>query len=208
MIDMKRYCSPYEPARAHLPDLRIPFFHNGWTYYLNDAYAIRVRNRQDSAGEPQKEIDQDVINKIFATPPEEINYIKVPRFHIPEKTRCEVCIGFGKTDRCEECGEEGVVVFENDFNHYQNTCKTCKGNCEIAGTMNPCISCDAKGYTYDFFPSEDWIEINDQRLSKKILIELMDLPLFAISKHSPGNNAARFIFHGGEGVIMQMRKDS
>ncbi|WP_295851964.1 hypothetical protein [uncultured Xylophilus sp.] len=121
---------------------------------------------------------------------------------LPPIERCPECDGTLKraTADCANC--EGSGVFMHDGHTYD--CKSCNGAGLVPAMAGvdgdtECDMCARTGYQMDAVTLP--IACGSQRFQPAYLAALADLPGIRFA-NGIGNNAARFAFDGGEGLLM------
>ena len=117
-IDLKKFCRKSHYIRTLIE----PFSDNDYTYASCGSIIIRVDKIREvieiGKSVQAKELFEE--NKINGN---EI-WTDLPKFEVIEKN-CNECDGTGKIIVCKECGGEGTLEFDSDYNTYEVQCKSC-----------------------------------------------------------------------------------
>ena len=111
-------------------DLEKPFELNGNTYYTNGHIVLRLHEvgfDNIAVSNELKDWQVSIDDKVFPVDDEITgDWVQVPGA-IGGQFPCRICKGSGKIDVCKECGGDGVVEFENEYNTYECDCISCGG---------------------------------------------------------------------------------
>lgn len=162
---------------------------NGW---------IAIRIPYDGSLEAQDCDKLPSMPGLFEAPVAE--FIDMPV--MPTAEPCATCSGSGREykEACDEC--DGG---EFDHGNHSYTCKACDGEGKVnmlvhEGLGAPCEECGGTGHD-----KGQHISIGTSTYLRILLDKVATLSGVKIQKHSNGNHPARFVFDGGEGVVMPYR---
>jgi len=211
---LKLFCC----SESEKENLSQPYSSGEFTFATNGHMQIRVPRMQEvpeRENAPRIEITQkDPVGMHYLKEPSE--WVAVPAVAVVSEF-CKHCGGTGKAIKCPECGGQGWVELETDWNQYPDQeCITCKGTGQITeyryDTMKSC-----RVYMPDRIDEECdqcnhgviWPMVGEVINGVKINVRLLDL----IGK-LPGAqlglfgelDVVRFRFDGGDGLVMPMRQ--
>ena len=175
--------------------------------YATDWY-VGIRVKSELAGNPGSTAEG---LKLYEKLPVMFSDAKQNAIHwfqlkgLPPLPKCSKCEGKTKdpqTHECPECGGDGKVDAETDFNTYEVECKTCDGDGEILG---PGVCKKCRGYGFEHFSKPVGCDVFGVRLNLELLHRIKDLPGLKIGVHGPELTAHYFSFDYGDGVIMPLR---
>jgi len=164
---------------------------NGW---------IGIRIPDDGSLEARECDKLESMPAMFEVPVAE--FIDLPALPLPNN--CKACSGSGREykEPCDEC--DGNGEFEHGTHTYD--CKRCDGGggkVQLAireGLGVPCEDCGGTGHDKSQIAS-----VGSSTYLRNLLEKIAGLPGARIQIHANGCHAARFIFDGGEGVVMPCR---
>lgn len=166
-------------------------------YATNGYIAIRV---PDDGSLEARECDKlNSLPALFDAPV--VEFIDMPA--LPAPIMCKTCAGSGREHKepCDDCDGEG------EFEHGSHTynCKRCDGAGKVQsifrdGVGAPCEDCGGTGYDKSQIAS-----VGSSTYMRNLLEKIAGLPGLRIQHHTDGCHAARFIFDGGEGVVLPRR---
>jgi hypothetical protein len=184
---------PYD-AREYI---RRPILRDGWVYATNGHIMVRVPWAED-------------IDAVESAIPKGMSflldtnrrdtYVEFPA--IPPAEACASCSGFGSAYKCPNCGRTGEFCRGDE--EYQ--CKRCAGSGQVdAGdeaNVVPCDACEGTG-KWLYQP----VQVGGTRFARRYMDLIGSLPGVKFAPHPISEYApAYFVFDGGEGLLMSMRK--
>ena len=189
---LKKFVSQGDPREY----MRSPFNRGEWTYATNGHIAVRVPKIDGVEALPKKHIPN--LEGLFQSASGN-DFIVLPTLPTPEN--CQMCNGTGVAYECEECDGDGE--FEHGSHTYK--CKECGGHGQVAysgGIDTVCRHCGGAGVTR-YKP----MQVGGSHFDLFYLHLINGLPE---AKFAPGArqlDMARFVFDGGEGILMPMRAE-
>ena len=195
-----------------------PWSTSAYTYATDGHIMVRVPRMSDiDANDTAPDVEHNPYSEMFNREPAE--WVGVPEVDY-EATTCPHCNGTVKGIVCPECEGYGVVSLESDFNTYdEQDCKTCKGKAQLSvaqfeefkarhryknpGVVETCDECWGTGKVWTL----EGKVVNGVKINLKFLSLLGKLPNAKLGTFEP-MTVARFIFDGGEGLLMPMKPDS
>ena len=188
--DLMGFCDKFDVGRFDSP-----FAECGYDFYTDGHIVVRVKStgiidRKSPISESlisYFEVDRTDPQPI---PPIDINFIG-----------CWVCRGSGRVTTCKECLGEGELTFDTGYNSYDFECKTCHGDGVTSGGIDVCQECAGSGVVIDDCTNND-VEIVGAKFSPKTAAKMLSLPGVKIFKAPVKPNMYKFIFDGGDGLIM------
>lgn len=181
-------------------ELESPFNIGDHTYATNGHFAVRVAIR------PEYKTAEIKIQHMFphANIPAD-KYIDLPAVVSPEEQIiCTDCKGSGEDIECTDCDGTGEVSWMSPGGYnYEEDCQMCRSRGVIKG---PCEKCGATGKT----AKDKQIDVGSKLLSGRMLAIIAGtLKNVKIAPDAvPDLSPVPFIFDGGEGIIMPLRKMS
>ena len=128
-------------------------------------------------------------------------FIDLPE--LPAPNTCKTCSGSGKEykEGCDECDGEGSF----EYGSHSYDCKNCDGSGKVKqviqdGAGAPCEQCGGTGHDNYQIAS-----VGSSTYLRNLLEKIAGLPGAKIQSHTNGCHPARFIFDGGEGVVLPCR---
>ena len=210
MIDLKQFCS--DETRPRIAE---PWSDGNYSYATDGHILIRVPRRKDvrdAKDVPDGAIEIERFENIFKQEPKKwfpIGKIKL------EKIECNKCEGTGLAYTCPECGGKGYTSASNKFSDYDDLkCMTCDGSGTISkeqaerlikNNVLPenyfeCEKCAGRGWVY----KDEITKFGVAKFSNVLLSRISALPNCKIGIFGE-LEPARFIFDGGDGIIMPTR---
>lgn len=191
---LKSFCATINDSREYL---RAPFVNKGFIYATNGHIAVRIPDNgtiQENKDAPKN------IHNYFQSGISD--FIEIPA--LPEKTKCVRCCGTGNRifkNKCDKCDGKGEFYHGS---HYYD-CAECDGSGEVrSGEPKadiPCEYCDGSGWEkYSF------IDIGEFRFQCAYIEKILALPNVKFMRTINSDDACKFLFDGGEGIIMPMHK--
>lgn len=204
MIDLKRFCAKDDP-RAYL---NAPWQEDGSSFATNGHIGIMLAGAPDPSLPPADPIMAGRIPKLLAQAAANQLEIAIALPEEPAET-CYRCQGmcFANAQACEECDGDGW--FEHGSHNYD--CKDCDGSGEhvVPATQESpgakeCERCDGHGKLFSRYVD---LHANGTtyKFQEKYLRLINDLPSPRLMVSADRNEAARFEFDGGRGVLMPCR---
>ena len=193
MLDLlKKFVSQNDPREY----MRSPFNRGEWTYATNGHIAVRVPKIDGIATLAEKHIPK--LESLFQSAGGN-DFIVLPTLPPPEK--CQMCNGTGAAYECPYC--DGKGEFEHGLHTYK--CKECDGTGQVTSGYEAynemsCRHCMGTGVAR-YKP----VKVGASHFDLSYLYLINGLPG---AKFSPGArqlDMARFVFDGGEGILMPMR---
>jgi len=206
MIDIMSFCAT--PGSFKKTKIETPWSRGDYTYATNGHIGIRVPRRPDVTDEHGPDLQ-----KIIDGAPLSTNLRPMPEFDLNSiATRlCFQCKGSGKTTWCRSCDGEGEI------------------ECCECGQGRPCENCNGEGTRPAKKDDDKWdvcyqcsgigrVPATDRwppaMIADKLCINILyarliaTLPSARIDLGCPADGSAiRFVFDGGDGVVMPMRWD-
>lgn len=194
---LERFCAK-DDARSVL---NTPSRIGDFIYGVNGFIAIRILDKDLLHVKNSGVTDMTNLASLFSGPTDGVDYFK-PLPDLPSVLPCNKCRGSGKdySTECEECDGKG------SFNHGSHTydCKECDGNGRVdhihAETPRACGFCNGTGHG-----SLQVVKLGNSGFRLDLLHMIASLPGAMIHYPEFNNTMTRFIFDGGEGVIMPVR---
>jgi len=202
--ELKKFCS----TDITRPNLELPFSQGGYTWAADGRILIRV---PEIPGIPVPEFNvPDVVSTFDRGWSDRIGFEPVefpPGWESFEQPMvpCSDCKGLGHFAICQECKGEGEV--ECGHCGHNEDCEECDGIGQLPAQKGPntreCHECEGAGEYEGGFT----VSLN----RGKILSALKYLRLVATLPHwqlwfYDGENPMRISFHGGQGLLMPMRR--
>ena len=216
MIDLKLFCNTRSDTYTNKP-----FIFEGLLYAINPYIVVRMPIPTGC----EYPVQVSTIGEISAWA---YKGTEVPVNDFPDITvvTCDCCRGSKKVIICPECKGEGTLTIDGDFNYYEVTCKTCKGeygklpfnyygdedlkelkrqgyNIEPA---KHCTCCESLGINVE----EYTVKLGDFSFKGILICKLKTLPAlkFVISEDGVyEGHFLRFTFDGGEGLVVFEKGD-
>lgn len=189
---LNKFCSNDEIRT----NIQKPFTISDYTYATDGHIAIRVEKIK-SIGEKEDSINVD---KCLPWDDKIENWLPLPEYTVDISDNCSCCKGTKKSEECLECGGEGFLEFETNFNYYECECKTCVGNGYILSKNKTCLPCRGSGIKNDI-P----IYFKNIKLNMNLLERIKDLPNIKLGTPKGESDPIKIKFDGGDGFIMPMR---
>lgn len=194
---LERFCAK-DDTRAVL---NTPSRIGDFIYGVNGFIAIRIPDEKLLHVKNSGATDLTNLASLFSGPTDGVDYFK-PLPDLSFALPCNECGGSGKdySTECEECDGEG------SFNHGSHTydCKECDGSGRVdhirAGIPRACRRCNGTGHS-----SIQVVKLGNSGFRLDLLYMIASLPGAMIHYPESSNTPTRFIFEGGEGVIMSVR---
>ena len=189
---LKKFVSQDDPRKY----MRSPFTRGEWTYATNGHIAVRVPKIDGVEILPEKHIP--ALESLFQSVGGN-GFIALP--WMPPLEECLLCSGTGIAYECPECDGEGE--FEHGTHSY--CCKECGGSGQVeygSAGVSACRHCGGTGAKRNA-PAK----VGGSHFDLFYLHLINGLPE---AKFSPGGDRmdmARFVFDGGEGILMPMRAE-
>lgn len=122
------------------------------------------------------------------------------------KQSCSWCDGTGKTKKCDNCDDGTVLIEDSAGNTYDCECKECDGTGKAKkGQEVDCEKCSGTGYVVS--QKERAQPIGDHAVDVLLLQKINQLPNCKIAYNAAAyHKPIPFVFDGGIGLIMGMRK--
>lgn len=193
---LKEFCSSSDDPRDYL---RAPMRIGQHIYATTGWVAIRVPDDGTIAANDCHKLPR--MPALFEVPVEQ--YSDMPA--LPSGDKCEACKGSGREfkESCDECDGQG------DFSHgnHMYDCKGCDGEGKVdmlfpTGPGQRCADCIGtgckKGSTY---------KVGAATYQLYLLTKISTLPGIKIHIPTDGDSPAKFIFDGGEGVVLPCRSN-
>jgi hypothetical protein len=211
VIDVSLFCSPGDIRTI----LQKPFELDGRTVASNGHIAISVPFIEGTEFLPDYSTDLVAsFRRILSSAENATGFGPIPLYDQPDEDdkACPICMGKKVVYACRECGGEGEVEAETDFNDSEVECKSCDGDGVVdehhkaaTSTPRPCDRCNGTGLN-----RTTPIKIGPTVISYAYLSLLVDLPGIEIDisgDHSDKTTIPPipFRFDGGFGVVMPMR---
>lgn len=179
-----------------------PFQHAGRAYATNRHICIELQDADPTLRTIARKFD--AIANLLKTHEAgfEIAGFK-PLEGIPEKIDCRSCNGTGTALECRHCEGDGYIRDKDDpCEHCDGVGETQKEKDEYPLGLIPCWFCDGNG------EEEQAIDIGHGRFNAHYLRLIASLPnaSFAPNPINPAAGAALFVFDGGRGALMPLRK--
>ena len=189
----KMFCATINEPREYL---REPFLHKGFIYATNGHMAIRISDN----GKVQE--NKDAPKNIHSLFDVVINdFIDIPA--LPKKVPCEYCDGDGKgraKEECDECDGNGSFAYRS----HTYDCKECDGAGTVyVGSLSADITCE---YCIGGWKLWSYMDIGEGRFQCAYIEKILTLQNVKFMRPVNSEDACKFIFDGGEGIIMPMRK--
>ena len=187
---LKKFVSQNDPREY----MRAPFSRGEWTYATNGHIAVRVPKIDGIATLAEKHIHQ--LESLFQSASGN-DFIALPTLPPPEK--CQMCDGTGAAYECPECDGEG----EFEYGTHTYWCKECDGHGQVeygSTGLSVCRHCDGTGAKRDA-PTK----VGGSHFDPFYLYLINGLPEAKFSPGAGRMDMARFVFDGGEGILMPMR---
>lgn len=176
-----------------------PYSQGDHTYATNGWIAVRVPRVVDV---PEREKTPDM-TRLTWDHDELDDWTDLPAYDTANAEECRHCKGTGKQQVCYECDGAGELDLESDYNSYTVECRTCRGDGIAPGRaehLDPCERCHGIGK--DLVTPVAW---GSGHLSMFLLEAIKGLPGVKLSQRREGEQPFRFVFDGGEGLVMPMR---
>ena len=186
---LKKFVSQNDPREY----MRSPFNRGEWTYATNEHIAVRVPKIDGVEILPEKHIPN--LEDLFQSAGGNA-FVALP--WMPPLEGCPLCGGTGIAYECPECDGEG----EFEYGTHTYWCKECDGSGQVVygdKSKAACRHCGGTGVTR-YKP----IQVGGSHFDLFYLHLINGLPG---AKFSPGArqlDMARFVFDGGDGVLMPM----
>ena len=188
---LKKFVSRDDPRKY----MRSPFTRGEWTYAAIGHIAVRVPKIDGVEILPDKHapkleglFESACFDACVALPP------------LPPQEKCQMCNGTGIAYECEECDGDGE--FEHGSHTY--TCEECGGSGQVEyGEKSEvaCRSCGGTGVTR-YKP----MKVGGSHFDLFYLHLINGLPGAKFSPGAGQMDMARFVFDGGEGILMPMKQ--
>ncbi|ANN70893.1 hypothetical protein [Bordetella bronchialis] len=201
-IDIQRFCAQQDDAREWLHK---PWLEDCNTVATNGHIAIVLRTPIVGAvnaepgpgmrGAVQRLIDQTAGHHLHAA----LNDVRIVKYD------CPYCQGGGfvSCEKCKPCGGEGEFKDADGW----HICEECEGDGILTlprQATDPdaqrCYSCCGTGHEW-----RSSTMVSHVNLANRYLSMLQDLPNCVLALPSDPDQAVRFDFDGGTGVLMPMR---
>lgn len=127
---------------------------NGFRYFCNGTYVLRVPTDDcDSEINPQTKENLDLLSSWFKGADFSKLWHTIPQSDIDAcKKVCRACDGTGLVYVCPECGGDGDLDFETEYNTYTVKCESCDGFGSVkdqGDETQKCEKCEGSGGTWD-----------------------------------------------------------
>lgn len=197
---MKKTLAKFCKDDPVISSMATPWSAGEYSCATNGHILCRIPRRGDI---PERD-DAPRIDSIFDIPaPKEwfpLADIVLPALVIKEVI-CSDCNGVqGEDHVCPECDGRGLVDFTNSYSDYEVDCKSCDGE----GKIHKCEKCNGTGKVV--IENLQPVQVGSSHFQLRYLLLLKDLPNCKIGPAAPSLSlqAARFVFDGGEGLLMPM----
>lgn len=180
--------------------LATPFIVDGWACASDGEMMVRIPSKD--VKNVVREVPFESILTMEFFPDADGKWQELPEYSIPKKIKCRTCLGTKKVSACFECGGDGVVVFENEYNMYEFECGSCRGRAFVPGEGGKCGSCSGTGEIYGSDPKP--ILINNIGLNPSLLEKINGLPGVKLFFSKKALKYHFFKFDGGHGILMPM----
>ena len=180
---LEPFCSGY------IEKMLKPWSRGEFTYASDGFCVVRVPRMADAPEIPNP-VNAEAIFNVTPEPTE--GFIALPSIEeIGELKDCPKCHG-KVIQECQECGGDGELELESDFNTYTVECKSCGGNGE------ECAECRGLG----FIEPTPHCKIGNARFTTGYIRAFMKLPGAVIAVNLQPNKASWIKFKGGDGLVM------
>ena len=189
---LKKFVSQNDPREY----MRSPFNRGEWTYATNWHIAVRVPKIDGIATLAEKHIPE--LEGLFKRTRSDNAFVALPP--LPPLEKCLMCNGTGTAYECPDCDGEGE--FEHGTHSY--CCKECNGSGQVeygSTDVSACWHCGGTGVAR-YKP----VKVGGSHFDLFYLHLIKGLP---VAKFAPGAgrmDMARFVFDGGEGILMPMKR--
>lgn len=176
--------------------MRAPFTRGDWTYAMNGRIAVRVPKIDGMEMLPDKHAPK--LEGLFAPACFDACIALPP---LPPLEQCRMCNGTGSAFECPEC--DGKGEFEHGTHTYE--CRECDGSGQVAyggGIDVACRHCGGTGVT-----RRKQMKVGGSHFDLFYLHLINGLPGAKFAPGAGRMDMARFVFDGGEGILMPMRAE-
>ena len=206
-MNLQRFCATPGDVREHLHK---PWREGKWVYATNGHVCVRLSDpdcKVDAIPKPDKAPEPDALFTKYIDN-RDGEFLVLPK--LPNAQKCVECSGRGTHPavKCPDCDD-------GEFTHGMHTyeCKTCspdKDGCEpgwliahteVATHVRECYFCDGRGF------QKASAELGGKYFELGYLNWLMRLPQLRVRTGDPDktDEAAAFIFDGGQALLMPLR---
>lgn len=213
-MDLKLFCSK---RPTHAMKLAVPWSFGEFTYASDGVIIIRVPRLPDApenVNAPQAWRGE--LPGMFTREP--VEWVDVPTVDY-KGGPCSVCNGTAEAFMCPECEGEGEVYLATKFNDYdEQDCKSCTTTGVLSKArwaafvklhhfkgdpiMVDCSVCNSTGMELTTASKL----VNGVRISERYLWIICNLPGAQLGTFG-AEDAVRFQFDGGDGLVMPMRPE-
>ena len=196
-MNIEIFCLKNE-GRKHV---RTPFTQGGHTYATDGSIIIRVPKLIGYAMDDKKNFP---IVTDLKWDHDSLEFEDPPSIKISGLPACTICDGLGRSEICDECKGEGIIIFKNTFSLYECECETCNGDGYTKGGDSPCIECMGTGKNL----KENRIKFGERYFSAYYIYKIKkNLHVIKFSKNGDESEREplRFKFDGGCGLLMPMK---
>ena len=188
---LKKFVSQDDPRKY----MRSPFTRGEWTYATNGHIAVRVPKIDGVEILPEKHLP--LLESLFQSVGGN-DFIALPWMPPPEE--CLLCSGTGIAYECPECDGEGE--FEHGTHSY--CCEECGGSGQVEYREKSEIACRICGGTgvARYKP----MKVGGSHFDLFYLHLINGLPGAKFAPGAGRMDMARFVFDGGEGILMPMKQ--
>ena len=188
---LKKFVSQNDPREY----MHSPFNRGEWTYATNGHIAVRVPKIDGVEALPKKHIPnlEDLFQSAGGN-----EFIVLP--WMPPLEECQLCSGTGIAYECEECDGDG----EFEYGSHTYKCKECDGHGQVGysgGIDTACRHCGGTGMTR-YKP----MQVGGSHFDLFYLHLINGLPGAKFSPGAGQMDMARFVFDGGEGILMPLKQ--
>ena len=173
-----------------------PFTDGGYDFYTDGHIVVRVK----STGEISRECPFDKSLMPYFSKKISDKSLPIPKVDI-KFIGCWTCRGTEFTSVCKECSGEGEVTLDTNYNSYEFECKTCRGDGVTPGGVDTCQWCAGSGEVIDDASNND-VEMLGNKFNVKLISKILALPNIKIFEEPVEPNMYKFVFDGGDGLIM------
>lgn len=206
-IDLQRFCASSGDVREHL---HRPWRDGQWVYATNGHVCVRVYDPNSAMTAIDKPAKAPNPAALFTKwiDSRDGEFLVLPK--VPHAQKCLECSGRGTHPavKCPDCNEG---EFEHGMHTYE--CKTCSpdndgakpgwliAHTEVATTTRECYFCDGRGFL------KGSTELGGRHFETGYINWLMKLPQLRFRAGDPDktDDAAAFIFDGGQAILMPLR---
>ena len=186
---LEKFVSQNDPREY----MRSPFNRGEWTYATSGHIAVRVPKIDGVEILPEEHIPK--LDGLFK-PAHSDAFIALPQLLPLEE--CQMCNGTGTAFQCPECDGEG----EFEYGTHTYRCKECDGSGQVGygdKSKVACRHCGGTGATR-YNP----MKVGGSHFDLFYLHLINGLPGAKFAPGAGRMDMARFVFDGGEGILMPM----